>query len=106
MLDMIWIPLVSALIPLFTAAAVRPEGSNGWRSLLSLAMSGLVAAAAALVEGLTDWREILVAFGVAFVTQLTLYVGAYERIDINDRVLPTVGTTAGATDTFKGEAGC
>lgn len=88
----VWVPLIAAFIPLLTAAAARSEADNNVRALVAIGAAGLLAVAERLVDGSGgSLEELLVAFGVAFVAQLTAYVGVWKLFAVNDRILPDGG---------------
>lgn len=89
----IWVPAVSALIPLLGSLAVRQDGSNVARVVVAVVASVLLAVANQFVEDPAGaaWEALLVTAITAFVVQAAFYVGLWTHANTNDRILPTVG---------------
>lgn len=92
----IWLPAVAVLIPLVASFAVHPESEEVKGNNARLAVALVASVAVTILEAVTAGQgfqiESLAVSGiVAVIGFLMAYNKGWKRLDINERVAPSVG---------------
>lgn len=90
--SMWWVLLVSLAIPVIVEALTKANAPARLKGLLAI----LAAAIVALVQLVTDsggnvGDEALLAFGIAWATQLLTYLGLYKPLGLPGSIAPDKG---------------
>lgn len=89
----VWVPVVAAFVPILSALAVKPEGSNWVRAAISIAAVAVLAVVTQVTDSVPgDTVEGLVStFLVSLVTAISSYTALWQHLGVNSTVAPRVG---------------
>lgn len=89
----IWLPVLSALIPILTALAVKSSGDSHLRALIAAGAAVVLAVIHEVTEAPSFTIEGLVVVAItALVVQVGTYLSVWKPLaNVNETVLPNVG---------------
>lgn len=98
-LPALWVPIISAFIPLIAALAVRQDGSNAIRALIAVIASAAIAVIDVVTGSGATVNELLSTFGTALAVELVFYAAIWGPIVGINNIAPNVGIGGAGADT-------